>query len=291
MEHKLTPRQVSAIASACRLIDTADTMPTLDELAAAAAMSRFHFHRLFRAVTGVTPREYADGRRAERVREELMSRQTVTEALHDAGFGSNGRFYSASSRILGMTPTQYRRHGRGVRIRFAVGQCSLGAILVAATDRGVCAVSVGDDPDALVRDLQDDFSEALLVPGDGDFEDWVAKVVGCVEHPGRGLDLPLEIRGTAFQQRVWRALTEIPAGTTVTYTDVAERIGAPGAARAVARACAVNPIAVAIPCHRVVRRDGGLAGYRWGVERKRRLLEREQGSLGSDPALVAEQDQ
>jgi AraC family transcriptional regulator, regulatory protein of adaptative response / methylated-DNA-[protein]-cysteine methyltransferase len=177
--------------------------------------------------------------------------------------------------VLGMTPTEFRAGGANAAIRFAIGECSLGSILVARSERGVCAILLGDDPDALARELQDRFPRATLIGGDPEFEDLVARVVGLVEAPRLGLDLPLDVRGTAFQQRVWRALREIPPGSTASYREIAERIGAPGAVRAVAHACATNPLAVAIPCHRVVRSDGGLAGYRWGVERKRALLQRE----------------
>jgi AraC family transcriptional regulator of adaptative response/methylated-DNA-[protein]-cysteine methyltransferase len=228
-------------------------------------------------VTGLTPKAYATAHRTQRVRRELAQSETVTAAIYDAGFNSNGRFYAASSGVLGMTPTSFRSGGIGASIRFAVGECSLGSILVAATDKGICAILLGDDPGTLVRDLQDRFPKAQLIGGDGDFERLVARVVGFVEAPALGLDLPLDVRGTAFQQRVWQALREIPAGATATYTQVAERIGAPKAVRAVARACAANAIAIAIPCHRVVRTDRSLSGYRWGVERKRALLGREAG--------------
>jgi AraC family transcriptional regulator of adaptative response/methylated-DNA-[protein]-cysteine methyltransferase len=174
-----------------------------------------------------------------------------------------------------MTPTDFRAGGAGAAIRFAVGECSLGSILVAATPKGICAISLGDDPDALVRGLQDRFPKAQLIGGDKTFERLVADVVGFVEAPAQGLDLPLDLRGTAFQQRVWQALRKIPAGTTTTYTEIAKRIGRPKAVRAVAQACAGNAIAVAIPCHRVVRLDGSLSGYRWGVARKRALLDKE----------------
>ncbi len=271
-------RHSTAVAKACRTIEKASEMPSLDELAQAAGMSRFHFHRVFKSMTGVTPRAYATQHRVRRVREELSRSNTVTSAIYDAGFSSNGRFYSESSSTLGMTPTRFRAGGAGETIRFAVGECSLGAVLVAATDKGVCAISIGDDPEALVRDLQDRFPKAQLIGGDQDFEQWVAKVVGFVERPALGLDLPLDVRGTAFQQRVWQALREIPAGETASYTEIAARIGAPRAVRAVAHACATNAIAVAIPCHRVVRQNGALAGYRWGVERKRALLDREATS-------------
>ena len=226
-------------------------------------------------MTGVTPKAYADAHRGRRVRDELKSAGTVTEAIYGAGFNSNARFYESSDDLLGMTPSEFRDDGAGATIRFAVGECSLGSILVAATDKGVCAIQFGDDPDALVRNLQDAFSKAKLVGGDAAFEQLVAKVVGFIEAPQHGLDLPLHVRGTAFQQKVWRALRKIRPGTTASYAAIAERIGEPKAVRAVAQACGANPVAVAIPCHRVVRRDGALSGYRWGVERKRALLEKE----------------
>jgi len=274
-EIALAERQVAAVAEACRRIARADEMPKLDSLAARAGMSRFHFHRIFKAVTGITPKAYADAKRADRVRRELTRAGTVTEAIYGAGFNSNGRFYAASSELLGMTPTEFRSRGGGTVIRFAVGQCSLGAILVAATDKGVCAIEFGNDPDALARGLQDRFANATIVGGDADFEQLVARVVGLVEAPANNVDLPLDIRGTAFQQRVWQAIRDVPAGSTVSYSEIAKRIGHQHATRAVAQACAANVIAVAIPCHRVVRSDGALARYRWGVERKRALLERE----------------
>jgi AraC family transcriptional regulator of adaptative response/methylated-DNA-[protein]-cysteine methyltransferase len=177
--------------------------------------------------------------------------------------------------MLGMTPSAYRAGGADAEIAFAIGQCSLGAILVARSKKGVCAILLGDDPEALVRDLQDRFPKANHIGGDKDFEKLVAKVVGFVEAPAIGLDLPLDVRGTAFQQRVWQALRKIPAGETASYAEIARRIGEPKAVRAVAQACAANSIALAIPCHRVVRNDGGLSGYRWGVERKRALIAKE----------------
>jgi AraC family transcriptional regulator of adaptative response/methylated-DNA-[protein]-cysteine methyltransferase len=277
-EASLAERQAAAVAKACRLIEEAEEMPSLDTLAQAAGLSRFHFHRVFKAVTGVTPKVYADAHRGKRVRAELTRTDTVTEAIYGAGFNSNGRFYAASSDLLGMTPKEFRAGGRGHVIRFAVGECSLGAILVAATDKGVCAIEFGDDPDALVRGLEDRFPKAQLVGDDKSFEQLVAKVVGFVEAPAQGLDLPLDIRGTAFQRRVWNAIRAIPAGATASYGDIARRIGAPKSVRSVAQACASNAIAVAIPCHRVVRTDGSASGYRWGVARKRALLAREQAA-------------
>lgn len=271
----LSEQHAAIVTEICRLIETSSRVPALEELAGRAAMSPFHFHRVFKAVTGLTPRAYAAAHRGERVRRELGKSSTVTAAIYESGYASNGRFYGESERMLGMTPTEYRAGGANAEIHFAVGECSLGSILVARSERGVCAILLGDDPDALTRELQDRFPSATLIGGDAAFEDVVAKVVGLIEAPRLGLDLPLDVRGTAFQQRVWRALREIPVGSTLSYREVAERIGSPGAVRAVAHACASNPLAVAIPCHRVVRSDGGLAGYRWGVERKRALLQRE----------------
>ena len=271
----LAQRNAAAVAAACQLIESAEEAPGLEALAAEAGMSPFHFHRVFKSVTGVTPKAYADARRAERVRQALGEAGTITEAIYDAGFNSGGRFYEQSDKVLGMTPTRFRAGGEAAQIRFAVGECSLGSILVAATDKGVCAILFGDDPDDLLRDLQDRFDKAELIGGDAEFEALVAQVVGFVEQPRLGLDLPLDVRGTAFQQRVWQALAEIPAGQTASYAQVAEQIGKPSAVRAVAQACAANALAVAIPCHRVVRNDGALSGYRWGVERKRALLDRE----------------
>jgi AraC family transcriptional regulator of adaptative response/methylated-DNA-[protein]-cysteine methyltransferase len=279
----LLEQRAAAVAKACRMIEAAEEPPSLDRLAAAAGLSRFHFHRVFKAVTGVTPAAYAAALRGRRVRDGLVRSRTVTEAIYGAGFNSSGRFYAGSSELLGMTPTSFRSGGAGVSIRFAVGECSLGAILVAATDRGICSIMFGDDPDVLVRELQDGFPNAEMVAGDPEFERLVATVVGFVEAPARGLDLPLDVRGTAFQHRVWQTLRQVPPGTTASYADIADRVGAPAAVRAVARACASNPVAVAIPCHRVVRKDGGLCGYRWGVERKRALLQREAGSSPRRP--------
>jgi AraC family transcriptional regulator of adaptative response/methylated-DNA-[protein]-cysteine methyltransferase len=239
-------------------------------------MSPYHFHRVFKAVTGLTPKAYAAARRAVRVRDELAEgTNSVTQAIYGAGFNSSGRFYAKAEEMLGMTPTAFRKGGDAAAIRFAVGECSLGSILVAATEKGVCAILIGDDPDELAHELQDRFPRADLIGGDAAFEALVARVVGFVEAPALGCNLPLDVRGTAFQQRVWQALRAIPAGETASYAEIARRIGAPGSARAVAQACAANNIAVAIPCHRVVRNDGALSGYRWGVERKRALLARE----------------
>ena len=269
-------RHAAAVEEACRRIASCEEMPRLAALAEASGLSPFHFHRVFKQATGLTPRQYRAAERGTRVRDALPRAHSVTEAIYDAGFNSSGRFYAASDALLGMTPSRFRAGGEGAHIRFAVGQCSLGAILVAATEKGICAIMLDDDAGALVRALQDRFPKAALVGGEKAFESWVARVVGLVEAPRIGLNLPLDLRGTLFQQRVWRALREIPPGSTATYTEIAKRIGAPKAVRAVAHACASNPVAVAIPCHRVVRTDGSLAGYRWGIERKRELLVRER---------------
>ncbi len=271
----LDEQHTAKIIAACRFIEESPEVPGLQQLADRAGLSTFHFHRLFKAITGLTPRGFAAAYKAKRLRDELTRSSTVTEAIYDAGYNSNSRFYEVSNEVLGMTPSKYRSGGAHTAIRFAVGECSLGSILVASSDRGICAILLGDDPDSLTRELQDRFKHADLIGGDTDFEQLVARVVGFVEAPALGMDLPLDIRGSAFQERVWQALRDIPAGATVSYGDVAARIGSPKSVRAVAQACGANMLAVAIPCHRVVRSDGALSGYRWGVERKRTLLERE----------------
>jgi AraC family transcriptional regulator of adaptative response/methylated-DNA-[protein]-cysteine methyltransferase len=269
-------QRAAVVSKACRLIERSETPPRLDELAGEIGMSPFHLHRVFKAETGLTPKAYSSAFRAHRLREELSNKDaTVTNAIYGAGFNSNSRFYAASDGMLGMRARDYRAGGPNMQIRFAVGQCSLGAILVAQSQRGICAILLGDDPEGLVEDLQDQFPKALLIGGDAGFEQLVAQVVGFIEAPSLGLNLPLDVQGTAFQERVWQALREIPPGATASYAQVAVRIGRPKAVRAVAQACGANPLAVAIPCHRVVRRSGDISGYRWGVERKRELLKRE----------------
>lgn len=272
-------KHAALVAQACRRIEAAEQAPSLDDLAKQAGMSPFHFHRVFKAATGLTPKAYATAHRAHAVRATLARGTTsVTDAIFDAGFNANSRFYEQADAMLGMKPTQYRAGGADARIEFAIGESSLGAILVARSQRGVCAISLGDDPGALLRELQDRFPRADLIGGDAGFEQLVAQVVGLIEEPNIGIDLPLDVRGTAFQQRVWDALRKIPAGETASYAQIAQRIGSPTSVRAVAQACASNTLAVAIPCHRVVRSDGTLSGYRWGVERKRELLSREHKS-------------
>ena len=274
-ESSAMQRSAARVADLCRYIESAGEGLSLKDLANHAGLSQYHLHRVFKSATGLTPRAYAAAYRGRRVREALGRGATVTDAIYDAGYNSSGRFYEQADAVLGMKPTRYRTGGAHEQIRFAVGECSLGSILVAASERGVCAILMGNDPGKLARELQDRFPRAEFVGGDARFEKLVARVVGLVETPRLGLDLPLDVRGTAFQQRVWQALRKIPAGRTATYAELAKRIGAPKAVRAVAGACAANPLAVAIPCHRVVRSDGTLSGYRWGVERKRVLIERE----------------
>jgi len=271
----LAEQYAAKVALACRTIEQAEDMPTLETLAKQAAMSPFHFHRVFSKVAGLTPKAYAVAHRAERVRQELPKRNTVTEAIYHAGFNSNSRFYADSSRMLGMTPKNFRNGGNGESIRYTIGACSLGSILVAASEKGVCAIFLGDDPSKLREELRRSFRKARLIAGDAKFDRVIGKVIDFIEAPKLSLNLPLDLRGTAFQRRVWTALREIPAGSTTSYSEVARRIGLPKAVRAVAGAIASNNIAVAIPCHRVLRAGGALSGYRWGVERKRALLNKE----------------
>lgn len=271
----LSERHAAMVAAACHTIATAEEPPDLTTLAKAAGMSRFHFQRVFTRVVGLTPKAYASAQRVERLRRTLPKSGTVTEALYAAGYQSNSRFYAESNEMLGMAPRKFRKGGPGEILRFAVDQCSLGLVLVAKSEQGVCAILLGDDADELTRELHRRFPQAQLQAGDDAFQQTIAEVIRFVEAPQRGWKLPLDVRGTAFQRRVWQALQAIPAGATASYTQVAERMGSPKAVRALAGACAANPIAVAIPCHRVLRADGSLSGYRWGVERKRALLSRE----------------
>ncbi|AKU97918.1 ADA regulatory protein / Methylated-DNA--protein-cysteine methyltransferase [Labilithrix luteola] len=263
------------VVKACRIIEESEEEPSLESLAESVGRSPSYFHRVFKAATGLTPKDYAAADRAKKVREGLETGNSVTESIYDAGFNSSGRFYEKSTGMLGMTPTKYRAGGANEEIRFAVGQTSLGAILVASSIKGVAAILLGDDPEELVHSLQDRFPKAHLIGADREYETLIARVVGFVENPTVGLDLPLDVRGTAFQRRVWRALQAIPVGETASYAEIARRIGVPEFVRAVASACAANNLAVAIPCHRVIRNNGGLSGYAWGVARKRALLERE----------------
>jgi len=264
------------IILACHLITAADEMPKLKVLAARIGMSPYYFHRQFKAIIGLTPKQWARAQRNNRLREGLATpTRSITEAIYDAGFNTHSRFYEQSHEVIGMSPTAYKQGGKNEKIRFAIAQSTLGTILVACSEKGICAILLGEEADSVLRELQDIFPKANLIGDDKDFGQMVAQVIGFIEEPQIGLNLPLDIRGTVFQERVWQVLRQIAPGQIISYSDLARRIGQPKAVRAVARACATNKIAVAIPCHRVVRNDGALAGYRWGLERKQALLERE----------------
>jgi AraC family transcriptional regulator, regulatory protein of adaptative response / methylated-DNA-[protein]-cysteine methyltransferase len=277
---RVSPLQArtDAIAAACRLIEAAETPPRLDELAKAAGLSPHHFHRLFKAATGVTPAAYAAARRREKVKARLQDAPTVTNALYAAGYNASSRFYAESDAGLGMAPSAYRKGGAGSAIRYAIAPSSLCLVLVAATEKGIAAIQLGEDEAELIGTLHARFPAARIARADETFADTVGAVLSLVENPERSLDLPLDIAGTAFQERVWQALRRIPPGTTATYAEIARVIGAPRAVRAVGAACGANRLALAIPCHRVLRGDGALGGYRWGVQRKRALLDREVAS-------------
>ncbi|MFA5898889.1 MAG: bifunctional DNA-binding transcriptional regulator/O6-methylguanine-DNA methyltransferase Ada [Hyphomicrobium sp.] len=264
------------IAAACRLIEGAETPPTLDALAQRAGLSRYHFHRLFKSATGVTPKAYATAHRDKLLREALRTSNSVVDASYEAGFGSSSRLYEGAARALGMKPGAYRSGGANMLIRYGVAKCSLGLVLAAASEQGICGIFLADTKPELEQELRTRFPHAALVDGDADFRQLLGKVVASIDNPRIAGSLPLDIRGTAFQQRVWAALRDIGAGETATYAEIARRIGKPKAGRAVGAACGANPIAVAVPCHRVVGSGGKLTGYRWGVERKRRLIARER---------------
>ena len=280
MDSHATATADARVERVCRHLQSSPDEPSLQDLAALAGCSPTRLHRLFKQATGLTPKQYAAALRADRLRSGLQQQGRITDAFHDAGFGSSGRFYENAPRLLGMTPKRWRAGGQGEVIHFALAESTLGSVLVASSATGVVAILLGDDPQTLLQSLQQRFAQAELIGADSGYERLVAQVVGLVEDPARGVALPLDIRGTAFQQRVWQALQQIPRGQTASYADIAARIGAPRASRAVARACASNPLAVAVPCHRVVRRDGDLSGYAWGVARKRELLRREEAATG-----------
>lgn len=270
-------KTASIIAQACRVIETADKEPSLDDLAQQFEMSVFHFQRTFKSVMGVTPKAYGRAHRMNQFRDIMGSSDgSITTAIYDAGYTSSSRFYEKATQALGMTPTLVRKGGKGVKILFAIGECSLGSVLVASSAKGVCAMLLGDTPEIVLEDLQGRFPRAELVGNDPNYEELIAHVIQFVDDPRYNFNLPMDIQGTAFQQRVWKALRNIPVGTTASYVEIAKKIGAPKSFRAVAQACGANNIAVAIPCHRVVRSDGGLSGYRWGVERKSAILDIER---------------
>lgn len=274
--------QIEKITQACRLIESSSRLFGLDELAASCELSPSHFHRLFKKIIGLTPRAYAAACRNDRIRQRLAeTNSTITQAVYDSGYNDGSRFYADSKRALGMTATKYKNGAPDIRIEFAIGQSSLGSVLVASTGKGVCAILLGDDPQKLANDLQDRFPKAELIGDNPDYDEIVATVIGFVEHERMQFPLPLDLQGTSFQQRVWKELCNIQAGETISYSELAKRIGNSKAVRAVAGACAANKVAIAVPCHRVVRNDGSLSGYRWGVERKKALLEREIKPQGS----------
>lgn len=269
-------KHLDKINKACHLIQASESALSLNELADKVGLSPYHFHRLFKKVLGLTPKAYAAAVQAQKLRDALMHQQKITDAIYEAGFGSDSRFYEKSDKILGMPAKIYQMGGKDRVIYFALGQCTFGDILVAQSEKGVCAIFLGDDPQALIDQLQDQFTHAELVGADASFERVVASVVGFIENPYQEIDLPLDIKGTAFQEQVWTALQDIPPGQTVSYSELAAKIGKPKAIRAVASACAANKLAVVIPCHRVVRTDGSLSGYRWGLDRKGQLIRHEE---------------
>jgi AraC family transcriptional regulator, regulatory protein of adaptative response / methylated-DNA-[protein]-cysteine methyltransferase len=271
-------RHVAAVEKACALLRKSETMPTLAELADAAGISRFHFHRVFKQITGATPRDYARTHRLGRFADNLDAGQPVTEAIYAAGFGSSSRAYEVAPSALGMTPGARRRGGVGQTIRFVTVPTPIGWALVAATGRGICMTALADDRESLAAALRQRFPAAELLAEDAGLKDWADRIVRFITAPDRNLDLPLDIQGTAFQTRVWRALQKIPLGKTASYTEIAAALGQPKAVRAVAHACAANKLALLVPCHRVIRSDGDLAGYRWGLERKRALLAAERAA-------------
>jgi AraC family transcriptional regulator, regulatory protein of adaptative response / methylated-DNA-[protein]-cysteine methyltransferase len=266
----------SAILQACAIMDNAETRPTLSELAGAVNLSPYHFQRQFKQTIGVTPKQYFMQKRLQRLHSNLEAGDTVTEAIYAAGFSSSAPFYQQAKQSLGMSPSSYKNGGSGSRIFYAIRETHLGWLLVAATETGVCAIEFGDSQPVLDASLRSRFPQAEIIAGHPVYENWVQSILAYLDRPQNDLDLPLDIRGTAFQRQVWQALQQIPRGKTASYTEIARRIGRPKAVRAVAQACAANKIALAIPCHRVVRSNGDLSGYRWGVERKRKLIEKEK---------------
>ena len=271
----LAQTHAELVARLCRLIEDSAETPTLAALAQEAGLSPYYLQRVFKAVTGISPRDWARAHRTRKFQEALRQGGRITDAVYSAGYSSNSRLYTDAAERLGMTPSTFRAGGRDTVIRVATGRASLGEVLVAASERGVCAILLGDASETLWADLATRFPDATLEAADETFNAVVNDVLALVECPQGGLALPLDLRGTAFQQRVWQALRTIPAGSTASYSEIAARIGSPRATRAVAQACAANPVAIAVPCHRVVRGDGQLSGYRWGTARKRALLERE----------------
>ena len=274
------PTQISAqaqtVTRAREILDDAEGNVTLAELSRRAGVSAFYLQRLFKRATGMSPREYQSARRMQQVKHGLRKGHDVTTALYDAGFGSPSRLYEKSAQQLGMTPATYRKGGSGTTVSYAIAATNLGQVLVAATERGLCAVRFGESASALERELREEFHAATIVREDAAVKPYLEPLQAAVRGENFIVDLPLDVRATMFQKRVWDALRRIPAGETRSYSDVAEEIGNRKAVRAVAQACATNPVAIAVPCHRVLRSDGELAGYRWGLNRKQKLLEQER---------------
>ena len=269
------------VKDASSFIEASEDIPVLDVLAKRSGYSRFHFLRMFRDHTGLTPRSYAEAVRARRLQASLADGNRVIDAVAEAGYGSESRVYEKTGRLLGMTPGAARRGGQGERIRTAVADCPFGRLLVGATEKGVCFIGFAEPDNALMADLRRRFPKAAITTDDAGLAATVRAVVDFLHEPKQALDLPLDLRGTAFQQRVWSTLCTIPAGETRTYAQLAEMAGSPKAIRAVARSCATNPVSLAVPCHRVIGSDGGLTGYRWGVTRKKALLEQERNFLAA----------
>ena len=272
-----SPQHVETVRQVCRVIDgNPETIPTLAELGAEVGTSPHHLQRLFKGVMGISPRQYAEARRLERFKSAVKDGESVSSAMYGAGYGSSSRLYEKSDLHLGMTPASYARGGAGAAIAYAIADCRLGRLLVAATVRGICAVSLGDDDGYLASELHKDYPAASIVRDDGAFAEWVGAVLEFIEGREPPIDLPLDIRATAFQWQVWQRLRAIPAGETATYGEIAADLGRPKGARAVGRACATNPVSLIVPCHRAVGGDGRLTGYRWGIARKEALLKRER---------------
>ncbi|MFL2546688.1 MAG: bifunctional DNA-binding transcriptional regulator/O6-methylguanine-DNA methyltransferase Ada [Candidatus Rariloculaceae bacterium] len=269
-------RSLRAVRIACTLIETAEEPPELTQLASHVGFSASHFHREFKKIVGVTPRQYAARKRLEPLQTGLSDDDSITATIYDAGFGSGSRVYETARANLGMTPGEYRQGGKGMDIEFTIADSSMGRLLVAATPNGICCIELGDEDTALVPSLGKRFPAAKLAENREQLRDWVAAISEYIRTPVKGLDLPLDIQGTAFQHRVWEALQEIPAGTTASYSEIANAIGQPSGQRAVASAYGANKLALAVPCHRVIQTDGNLGGYRWGLERKKELLKRER---------------
>jgi AraC family transcriptional regulator of adaptative response/methylated-DNA-[protein]-cysteine methyltransferase len=274
--------QVEMVRQACRYIESQDQLPTLENLSEHTGVSPYHLQRVFKRVAGITPRQYAEANRLDQFKAGVKKGATVTGAMYEAGYGSSSRLYERAPAQLGMTPADYRRGGKGVRINYTIAGCSLGRLLVAGTEKGVCSVRLGDSDAALEANLLSEYPAAGVNRDDEALSEWVEQLLSHLNGEQPHLDLPLDVQATAFQWNVWEKLREIPYGSTRSYSEIARAMGRPTATRAVARACAANPVALVIPCHRVVREDKSLGGYRWGIERKQALLKRERSRSTDD---------